>query len=257
LEVRVVFRVKPEDAPFMVAKIGGIERLIQNVMHPLIDSIFRNQASESSAMAYLQNRHEEQERAEARVRMHLLKYHVDVVNVLICHIHLPEELMKTQTEKILAEQRQNMYNAQREAEVKRIELEKTKSQADNQKNLMEATVGVEIAAKRSEQRQREADGEAYYISSTGKAEAEKMRLIGEAQGVAYKEQVNALGPQGVALVETLKVIGEKGVRITPDIMASGGGSGSGEGGGIGTLLLLNLFRDQMHKNEKAPTNGTS
>src|SRR5580765_7619632 len=57
LEVRVVFRVKPEDAPFMVAKIGGIDRLIQNVMHPLVDSIFRNQASESSAMAYLQNRH--------------------------------------------------------------------------------------------------------------------------------------------------------------------------------------------------------
>ena len=259
LEVRVVFRVKPEDAPFMVAKIGNTDRLIQNVMHPLIDSIFRNQASESSAMAYLQNRHEEQERAEARVRMHLLKYHVDVVNVLICHIHLPEELMKTQTEKILAEQKQSMFDAQREAETKRIELEKTRAHADNQKNLMEATVGVEISAKRSEQRQREADGEAYYISSTGKAEAEKMRLIGEAQGVAYREQVNALGANGVALVETLKVIGEKGVRITPDIMASGGGNGNGEGGGIGTLLLLNLFRDQMQKNGNAPavvtTNG--
>ena len=38
-------------------------------------------------MAYLQNRHEEQERAEAReFRIQLLKYHVDVVNVLICHI---------------------------------------------------------------------------------------------------------------------------------------------------------------------------
>src|SRR6266481_774186 len=205
LEVRVVFRVKPEDAPFMVAKIGGIDRLIQNVMHPLIDSIFRNQASESSAMAYLQNRHEEQERAEARVRAHLLKYHVDVVNVLICHIHLPEELMKTQTEKILAEQRQNMYNAQRKAE---------------------------------------GEGEAHYISQTGKAEAEKVRWMGEVQGVAYREQVNALGPQGVALVEVLKVIGEKGVRITPDIMASGG-TGGGGGGGIGTLLLLNLFRNQM------------
>ena len=259
LEVRVVFRVKPEDAPFMVAKIGDVTRLIQNVMHPLIDSIFRNQASESSAMAYLQNRHEEQERAEARVRMHLLKYHVDVVNVLICHIRLPEELMKTQTEKILAEQRQNMYDAQREAEVKRIELERTSSQADNQKSLMEATVGVDIAGKRSEQRKKEAEGEAYYISETGKAEAEKMRLIGEAQGVAYKEQVNALGANGVALVETLKVIGEKGVRITPDIMASGGGA-SGEGGGIGTLLLLNLFRDQMKKNDSspvAPTNGSN
>ena len=258
LEVRVVFRVKPEDAPFMVAKIGDVSRLVQNVMHPLIDSIFRNQASESSAMAYLQNRHEEQERAEARVRMHLLKYHVDVVNVLICHIRLPEELMKTQTEKILAEQRQNMYNAQREAEVKRIELERTSSQADNQKSLMEATVGVDIAGKRSEQRKKEAEGEAYYISETGKAEAEKMRLIGEAQGVAYREQVNALGAQGVAIVETLKVIGEKNVRITPDIMASGGG-GAGEGGGIGTLLLLNLFKEQMQaKNDGSPvkTNGS-
>ena len=244
LEVRVVFRVKPEDAPFMVAKIGGIERLIQNVMHPLIDSIFRNQASESSAMAYLQNRHEEQERAEARVRAHLLKYHVDVVNVLICHIHLPEELMKTQTEKILAEQKQNMYNAQREAEEKRIQLEKTKAHADNQKDLMAATVGVEIAGKRSEQRKAEADGEAHYILQTGRAEAEKVRLMGEAQGVAYREQVNALGAQGVALVETLKVIGEKGVRITPDVMASGGGAEGG--GGIGTLLLLNLFKDRLN-----------
>src|SRR5256886_480140 len=213
LEVRVVFRVKPEDAPFMVAKIGGIERLIQNVMHPLIDSIFRNQASESSAMAYLQNRHEVQERAEALVRAHLLKYHVDAVHVLICPIHLPQDLMITQTEKILAEQKQHMFNAQREAEERRIQLERTKAQADNQVKLMEATVGVEIAGKRSEQRKAEGEGEASYILATGKAEAEKVRLMGEAQGVAYAEQVNAIGPQGVALVETLRVIGEKGVRI--------------------------------------------
>jgi len=255
LEVRVVFRVKPEDAPFMVAKIGSTDRLIQNVMHPLIDSIFRNQASESSAMAYLQNRHEEQERAEARVRAHLLKYHVDVVNVLICHIHLPEELMKTQTEKILAEQRQNMYDAQREAEEKRIQLEKTSAHADNQKDLMAATVGVEISAKRAEQRKAEADGEAHYILATGKAEAEKVRLMGEAQGVAYHEQVNALGPQGVALVETLRVIGEKGVRITPDVLASGG-AGDG-GGGIGTLLLLSLFKDRLGLEGAPAGNGAA
>lgn len=194
-------------------------------------------------MAYLQNRHEEQERAEARVRAHLLKYHVDVVNVLICHIHLPEELMKTQTEKILAEQKQNMFNAQREAEERRIQLERTKAQADNQRDLMAATVGVDIAGKRSEQRKAEGEGEASYIQATGRAEAEKVRLMGEAQGVAYAEQVNAIGPQGVALVEILRVIGEKGVRITPDILASGGG---GDGaGGIASLLLLNLFKERL------------
>ena len=148
-----------------------------------------------------------------------------------------------------------MYNAQRAAEVERIQLERTKSQADNQRDLMQATVGVEISGKRAEQRKAEGEGEAHYIQQTGRAEAEKVRLMGEAQGVAYHEQVNALGAQGVALVEVLKVIGEKGVRITPDIMASGGGS-EGGGGGIGTLLLLNLFRNQMNlgaaNGEKAP-----
>jgi hypothetical protein len=44
------------------------------------------------------------------------------------------------------------------------------------------------------------------------------------------------------------------VRITPDVMASGGmGDGAG---GLGTLLLLNLFRDRLNlpaENEsKAP-----
>ena len=47
----------------------------------------------------------------------------------------------------------------------------------------------------------------------------------------------------MALVETLKVIGEKNVRITPDVMATGGGDGAG--GGIAQLLLLSLFRDRF------------
>jgi len=41
------------------------------------------------------------------------------------------------------------------------------------------------------------------------------------------------------------VIGEKGVRITPDVMATGGGTGEA-GGGIGALLLLNLFRERLN-----------
>jgi uncharacterized membrane protein YqiK len=103
---------------------------------------------------------------------------------------------------------------------------------------------VEIAGKQSESRKAQAEGEAHYILATGRAEAEKVRLMGEAQGVAYHEQVSALGSQGVALIETLKVIGSGGIRITPDVMASGGGGDAG--GGIGQLLLLNLFKERMN-----------
>ena len=80
--------------------------------------------------------------------------------------------------------------------------------------------------------------------------------MGEAQGVAYHEQVNALGQQGVALVETLRVIGEKGVRITPDILASGSGTSDGAGG-IGTLLLLSLFKDRLGLDGTTPAGNSA
>jgi hypothetical protein len=86
LEVRVVLRVPHGD--------GAVEELNRNVVRPLVDSIFRNQASESPATSFLENRHREQRRAEARIRAHLSEHHVDVVGVRICQIHLPEELMK-------------------------------------------------------------------------------------------------------------------------------------------------------------------
>jgi hypothetical protein len=39
------------------------------------------------------------------------------------------------------------------------------------------------------------------------------------------------------------MIGENGVRITPDVLASGNSSDGT--GGVGTLLLMNLFRDRL------------
>jgi hypothetical protein len=43
------------------------------------------------------------------------------------------------------------------------------------RSLMEATIGVGISTRRSEQRKAEDDGEAHFILTTGKAEAEEIR----------------------------------------------------------------------------------
>ncbi len=55
-------------------------------------------------------------------------------------------------------------------------------------------------------------------------------------------KVNALGAQGVALGRNFK--GDRREGCSHDVMASGGGADGG--GGIGTLLLLNLFRDRLN-----------
>ena len=237
VEVRVVYRVTPDNAPYMVAKIGSTDNLKNNVLHPTTDAIFRNQASGSSAMNYLQQRKAEQEAAEASIRHELERYHVEVTNVLITNLNLPKELTEPQQKRIIAQQQQSMYDSQQTAEVRRIELARTTAQANQQEALMQSEIGVKIAEQDALKRRKQAEGEAAYIKSTGQAEAEVTELKGKAQGVAYREQVEALGQQGVTAVQTIELLAKAGVRLTPDILIAGG-SGSDSAGISQALLAL-------------------
>src|SRR6185312_6722064 len=102
--------------------------LMEDVIHPLIDSSFRNQASSSEAMQFMQDRYQEQRKAEEHAADELRKYHVECVSVLICQIKLPDRLMQTLTDKVVASQQKAMFDAQQEAEGRRAEMEKTKAQ---------------------------------------------------------------------------------------------------------------------------------
>ncbi|MDF3022697.1 MAG: hypothetical protein K0R10_58 [Alphaproteobacteria bacterium] len=77
VEVRCQYRILPENAPYVVQKIGSVAQLESNVLHPQIDGIFRAQVARSPAIAYQQNRAEEQKMAEEAVRVDLAKYRVE------------------------------------------------------------------------------------------------------------------------------------------------------------------------------------
>jgi len=233
VSVKVVIRVRPDQAPYMVAKIGSIENLILHVIHPMIDSSFRNQASSTSAMNFLQDRQEEQRKAEERARAELEKYHVECVSVLICQINLPQDLMDTQTRKIIAQQQQAMYQDQQKAEQTRIATEKTRAEADQQKNLVEAEIGVKIAEQNREKAIRfaegeaesirlRAEGEAKGIRAIGEAERAKILAMGEATARAYEMQNRAVGMQGVTAIEIAKQIASGNIKVTPDFLVQGG-----------------------------------
>ncbi|MEN9798058.1 MAG: hypothetical protein RL653_1754, partial [Pseudomonadota bacterium] len=256
VEVRCQYRILPENAPYVIQKLGSITDLEQNVIHPQIDGIFRAQVSKSPAIAYQQNRAVEQAEAEEAVKKDLQKYRVDVVSVMITNIHLPEALMKTTQQKNLAEQEQSMFDAKKKAEERRIEFERTKSQADQQQLLMKAQVGIEIADHEAKQAQKRAEGEAARIRTTAQAEAEKIQRLGdaeagvisskgEAQARAYRDQVLALTAQGVTAVEVMKAVTAAGLKITPDVVVGGGSGGGDAQGGLVQLLLANVLRQQM------------
>jgi regulator of protease activity HflC (stomatin/prohibitin superfamily) len=248
VEVKVILRVLPEQAPHMVARIGTIDNLIEHVVHPLIDSSFRNQSSSSEAMKFMQDRHEEQRKAGEHIVAELKRYHVECVSVLICQIVLPERLMQTLTNKVVAAQQMSMFDSQQEAEARRREMEKTKAQADLQPQLVKAEIDVQIATQnkqslitsaegRSQATRLEQEGIAAGISAVGKAEGDKILAIGHATAEAYVRQAAAVGQGPLAMIEVMSRVKDGNIKITPDIMVSGG-SHNGDGASSNMLAAF-------------------
>jgi regulator of protease activity HflC (stomatin/prohibitin superfamily) len=249
ISVKVIIRVLPEQAPHMVARIGTIENLIQHVIHPLIDSSFRNQASSSEAMKFMQDRHEEQKKAETQIGAELAKYHVRCVSVLICQIVLPERLMETLTNKVVAAQQMSMFDAQKQAEDRRREMENTRAQANLQPVLVRAEVDVQIAAQRKQEAvilaegkgqatRLEQEGIAAGITAVGRAEGERIRAVGQATAEAYAQQAQSVGQSPLAMIEVMKKIADGNVKITPDILISGTGDKGGDAGASGLMAAF-------------------
>lgn len=263
VEVKVILRVLPEQAPHMLARIGTIENLVEDVIHPLIDSSFRNQASSSEAMQFMQDRYEEQRKAEEHAAEELEKYHVQCVSVLICQIKLPDRLMQTLTDKVVASQQKAMYDSQQEAEGRRAEMEKTRAQADLQPSLVKAEIDVKIATQQKQQNIILAEGKSQAISleqqgialgvaSVGKAEAEKINAIGEATASAYQKQVDAIGQNQLSIIEIMKQVGDGKIKITPDILVQT--SGDGKDGGNANNVLAAFIASLMGANGKLSAN---
>ena len=239
VSVKVVIRVRPDQAPLMVAKIGSIENLIDHVIHPMIDSSFRNQASSSEAMNFMQDRADEQAKAHARTREELEKYHVECVSVLISQIILPQELMEIHTRRVIAAQQQAMFIEQQKAEQERIGTENTRAKADKQIELVAAQIGVQIAEQTKQKTIIEAEGRAQAVRVEGEAEGSKILAIGTATAEAYDKQVEAVGQLNLAGIEVTKSIAGAGLKITPDIMV--GGSDGASGANVFTAFIAQLL----------------
>jgi hypothetical protein len=183
------------------------------------------------------------------------------VSVLICQILLPERLMETLTNKVVAAQQMSMFDAQKQAEERRREMENTKAQANLQPALVKSEVDVQIATQRKQETITLADGQgqatrlaqeglAAGITAVGRAEGEKIRAMGLAKAEAYAEQARALGQTSLALVEVMQRIADGHVKITPDVLVSGGDGndserGSSGGSGIMAAVLGNLLASQL------------
>jgi uncharacterized membrane protein YqiK len=227
LDVSQIIHVGAPEAPKVISRVGSMQNLIDHVLQPIVGNYFRNAAQASTVLDFLGARSERQAEAAMHIRRALSLYDVQAIDTLIGDIHPPDELMRTLTDRKIAEEQKKTFEVQEAAQKQRQQLVRETATAEIQLELVGAEQGVRIAELAAASRVQEATGE-----------AEAIRATGEAHAAAYRAGVQALGASGFTALQVMQVVGERAVRIVPDVAVSGDASGNG----LVSALLGNLVR---------------
>ena len=262
LDVSQIIHIPATEAPKVIARFGSMQNLVSQVLEPTIGNYFRNSAQDSDVIAFLSTRQSRQEAAKVAISKVLEEYNVHAVDTLIGDITPPDSLMKTLTDRKIAQEEEVTFETQRKAQDQRKTLESAKALADMQGQMVAAQQSVEISereaqasVKRSEGEARAielkataqanakkvtAEADAAQIELVGAAEATKIEAIGKSTAEAYNLQVKAMGSDNFSKFKITEEIGKNGIKIIPEILINGNGNGSPIDGLLGMELLKQI-----------------
>ncbi|MEO6303268.1 MAG: SPFH domain-containing protein [Bacteroidia bacterium] len=191
LDVSQIIHIPTTEAPKVIARFGSMMNLVGQVLEPTIGNYFRNSAQDSDVIAFLSTRKERQDAAKKRISEVLDQYNVNGVDTLIGDIVPPESLMKTLTDRKIAEEQNTTFETQKRAEITRQTLEKETAVADMQKEIVKADQGVLIAERIADAAVKKATGEANGVKISSVAEADRLKIIANADAEKTKVTANA------------------------------------------------------------------
>jgi uncharacterized membrane protein YqiK len=283
LDVAQIIHVPTTEAPKVIARFGNMVNLVSQVLEPTIGNYFRNSAQDSDVIAFLTTRKERQESAKAHIRKVLDEYNVNAVDTLIGDIAPPESLMKTLTDRKIAEEQKVTYETQKRAQETRQGMEKETAIADMQKDIVKAQQSVEIAERTANATVKKSEGDATsvklaasgeaeaikmrasaeaeatkmrasaqaeQISLTGDAEAGKILAIGKSTAEAYELAVKALGGDNFTRYKITEELSKGQIKLIPDILIGGSGGGGNAIDGLLGLKLMEMIDPKKNDLEK-------
>lgn len=278
LDVSQIIHIPAPEAPKVIARFGSMQNLVSQVLEPTIGNYFRNSAQDSDVISFLSTRQTRQNAAKEQISKVLEEYNVHAVDTLIGDITPPDSLMKTLTDRKIAQEEEVTFETQRKAQDQRKTLESAKALADMQGKMVAAQQSVEISQREAEasvkssegeakaieikaqananakvlsaeaeakQKKLLAEAEAFQKEAIGKAEATAIENIGKATAEAYSLQVEAMGQDNFSKFKITESIGENGIKIIPEVLISGGAEGaSGPVAGLLAMQLLDTLKDR-------------
>jgi uncharacterized membrane protein YqiK len=254
LDVSQIIHIPRNDAPKVIARFGDMAALVTQVLEPTIGNYFRNAAQGSDIIDFLKNRSVRQGEARQAISAALTEYNVGAVDTLIGDIVPPDELMKTLTDRKIAEQERVTFDTQRQAQVVRQQLEQATALAVTQAKVVDAErqvaiaefnaqASVKSAEGQAQAKKINADADATVVRTVGDADASKTRAVGSAEAEVMKLKIASMESGNYAMVQVAEALAKSGMKLVPDIIAGAGGSG----GTLVDVLLANVIRDSANR----------
>jgi uncharacterized membrane protein YqiK len=247
MDVSQIIHIGMKNAPRVISRVGSMQNLVDHVLQPTVGNYFRNSAQQVTVLEFLTARSARQKEAFENIKKAIESYDVECIDTLIGDIAPPAELMKTQTDRKIAQELELTYDVQREAQVKRQALERETAVANLQADVVRSEQAVRISQQNAlataESARGEgnalrlrAEGQAAAVRVNGEAEAAAVRAVGAAKAEAYKLGIEAVGGSGYTAIQLATILGENRVKLVPEISVSGDG-----GGGLVNAMIARML----------------
>jgi uncharacterized membrane protein YqiK len=259
LDVSQIIHIGMKNAPRVISRVGSMQNLVDHVLQPTVANYFRNSAQRSTVLEFLSERTERQREAFQNIEGAVEAYDVECIDTLIGDIVPPAELMKTQTDRKIADELQRTYEVQREAQVQRQALERETSIANMQNDVVRSEQQVRIAERQAMSVAETARGDASAIKLRAEAEAASLKMraeaeagamrvkgeaeatanrlrgeaeatitlaVGQAKAESHRLAVAAIGTAGYTTMQVATTLAEHRMKLVPEISVTGNGHGN-------------------------------
>jgi regulator of protease activity HflC (stomatin/prohibitin superfamily) len=181
VDMRIVIAVNPAHAAKVVASVGGLKQVEDNIITPAIRDILRTigGAPGRKVLDFIEKRAEIVAEVERAIIPEGLKAGVTIQEVWMGEPAIPPELLVATLREQLAIQLQQTYKKEQDAQRERIKVERERATADQQEILVAAEIQKKAAEHTKEQLRLLGEGEKLKLLEIAKGQEAQALVLGK------------------------------------------------------------------------------
>ncbi len=197
-ELRAIVQITPENAPIVVAAVGGQDEVDQRILVPSIRSLVRNvyggsitvkELNDKGALVdvtrptrvldTIENRTILEQAILERAQIDGRRAGVDIKEIRLGESAIPPELLLARQREQLAGQLRAAYIQEQTAQEQRQKTEQARATADQQRDIVTAQTAVKVACSRRIAARRKATPSACYLEEQAAGQTAQAEVLGK------------------------------------------------------------------------------